>query len=86
LARSVLLDISKLVEKYSKTSRVLALVNSGERDLAISKVEKRLTDSQRSLLVSKIHVAKSIALSYPCSIGKLLLGVDTALEVSDPNA
>jgi hypothetical protein len=70
------------VTKYSKSLQILALVKAGDRDMDISRVEKRLRDTQRSLLVSKIHVAKSIAFSYPRSIGKLLLGVDTSLEVS----
>ena len=48
----ILYEVAKIVTKFAKSSRARALINAGDRDAAITRLEKRLGDVQMSIIVS----------------------------------
>jgi hypothetical protein len=77
---SILQDVSKAVTTYSRSSRLRALVTAGDRELEITRLEKRLSDVQRTILVSIIQVNFPNEGSF-ASI-KLRLGMNTSIAVN----
>ena len=49
----ILEDIFKTVKRHASSSTMIAFLNAGDRDFDITMLEKRLSDRQRSILVSR---------------------------------
>ena len=49
----ILEDIFKTVKRHASSSTMIAFFNAGDRDFDIAMLEKRLSDRQRSILVSR---------------------------------
>ena len=52
LNRRILQDLLKIVRRRSSSSTAISLFNAGDRDFEITMLERRLTDTQRSILAS----------------------------------
>jgi len=76
----VLRDIAKLVTKYAKSSPVMAFINAGDRDMDIQRLERRLADTQTSLLLL-LGVDTSLSLqNLETGIERLTFGVESHLQ------
>ena len=49
---SILHDVLKVVKQYTSSSSMMALINARDRDTAITMLKERLSDTQRTILVS----------------------------------
>jgi hypothetical protein len=47
----ILRDVLKVVKQHISTSPMIALINAGDRDVAITALKERLSDTQRTILV-----------------------------------
>jgi hypothetical protein len=47
----ILGDVLKAVKQHVSSSSVMAIINAGDRDAAITALKERLSDTQRTILV-----------------------------------
>jgi hypothetical protein len=47
----ILRDVLKAVKQHISMSPVMAIINAGDRDAAITALKERLSDTQRTILV-----------------------------------